>query len=154
MSERGGRRSIDGARAHVLSTRVAIATIAGTLAIAAIAACSGGGCSGRSSPDTAAASAPSPASMPARVEPLPTLPVIPAAPLPDAVRWIAVGGGSEPELNQLSLEEDLLLARDVLGEGGVVLFAGGPGTRSVQVSDDVERGDPLRRELAELLSGR
>ncbi|AKF08503.1 hypothetical protein [Sandaracinus amylolyticus] len=76
--------------------------------------------------------------------------VAPAA-MPEHVRWIAVGGGADPELNQISLEEDLLLAREVLGDGGVVLFAGGPGTRAVQVTDDAERGDPLRRELGDLL---
>lgn len=73
---------------------------------------------------------------------------------PVRVRWIALGGGSQPELNQLSLEDDLLRVQDVLGEGGVVLFAGGPGTRAVQVQDDAERGDPLRRALGDLLAWR
>jgi hypothetical protein len=77
-----------------------------------------------------------------------------AAEMPEHVAWIAVGGGSEPELNQISLEEDLLLAESVLGPGGVVLFAGGPGTRSVQVLAELDRGDPLRATLAELLAER
>lgn len=76
------------------------------------------------------------------------------ADMPEHIRWIGVGGGAEPELNQLSLEEDLLLVREIFGPEGVVLFAGGPGTRSVQVTDSSERGDPLVRELARLLSGR
>jgi hypothetical protein len=76
------------------------------------------------------------------------------AKMPERIRWIGVGGGAEPELNQLSLEEDLLLVREIFGNEGVVLFAGGPGTRSVQVADSTERGDPLVRELAGFLSGR
>lgn len=83
---------------------------------------------------------------------LPALP--PAAPMPAHVRWIAIGGGPDPELNQISLEEDLLLAREVLGEEGVILFAGGPGTRAVQVEDDLARGDPLRIALGDLLASR
>lgn len=80
-------------------------------------------------------------------------PAVAATP-PEHVRWIGVGGGSEPELNQISLEEDLLLAREVLGDGGLVLFAGGPGTRAVQVSVEAERGDALRRDLGALLMPR
>src|SRR5688572_5903653 len=42
-------------------------------------------------------------------------------------RWLAAGGGPTPELNPVSLEQDLGLVREVLGEGGLVLFASGPG---------------------------
>ena len=76
------------------------------------------------------------------------------APRPARTRWIAVGGGSEPEMNQVSLEEDLLGVRGALGEDGIVLFAGGPGTRSVQILDEAERGSPLRTALGELLDAR
>lgn len=98
---------------------------------------------GGSEAETAAAgSADEPAELAARAE------------LPAHVRWIAVGGGAEPDTNQISLEDDLLLVREVLGEGGVLLFAGGPGTRSVQVRDESDRGEPLRRMLGELFASR
>ncbi|MFT7622741.1 MAG: hypothetical protein ACI9WU_001916 [Myxococcota bacterium] len=70
-------------------------------------------------------------------------------------RWIALGGGSLPELNQVSIEQDLALARDVLGaDRGHVLFAGGPDSRSVQVLDPAPRGDALMMELAGIFSPR
>jgi len=68
----------------------------------------------------------------------------------DTVRWIAVGGGPEPRGTQVSLEQDLELARRVLGPGGIVLFAGGPHAYGVQVLDDKPRGDPLLAELGDL----
>lgn len=70
------------------------------------------------------------------------------------VRWIAFGGGSVPESNQISLEQDLALARSVLGPGGRVLFAGGPDTRAVQVLDPAPRGDALLRRLGALFAPR
>lgn len=57
-------------------------------------------------------------------------PVADPLPIPDRVDWVGIGGGAEPALNQVSLEEDLLLVREIFGSDGVVLFAGGPGTRS------------------------
>ena len=81
--------------------------------------------------------------------------VAPAAPSPPAgpPRWIGLGGGATPETSQVSLEQDLLLALDVLGPGSI-LFAGGPGTHAVQVLDREQRGDPLLRRLAELFAPR
>ena len=70
------------------------------------------------------------------------------------MRWIAAGGGSAPELNQVSLEQDLALAREVLGEGGRLFFAGGPGSDGVQVLDAAPRGDPLMLTLGRLFSPR
>ncbi|MBK8170509.1 MAG: hypothetical protein IPK60_09205 [Sandaracinaceae bacterium] len=78
-----------------------------------------------------------------------------AAQWPAHVSWIAAGGGPTPEFNQLSLESDLALASGVFGaEEGVVLFAGGPGSRAVQVLDSEERGDDLRMALAEFFDAR
>lgn len=64
------------------------------------------------------------------------------APPPAAgpVRWIAAGGGPTPELNQVSIEADLGLIRDVLGPGGVLLYAGGADTRAVQVRASRSQG--------------
>lgn len=61
--------------------------------------------------------------------------------------WIVVGGGAEPESNQVSLEQDAALAARVFGPGGVVLFGGGADSPSVQVLDDTPRGDDLVRAL-------
>lgn len=72
---------------------------------------------------------------------------------PSRIRWIAAGGGANPELNQISLAQDLALAREVLGPDGVLLFASGPGSL-VQVRDAVPRGDPLMQRLGELFASR
>lgn len=56
-----------------------------------------------------------------------------AVPSRAPLRWIAAGGGPIPELNQVSIEADLALAREVLGPGGLLLFGGGAETRAVQV---------------------
>jgi hypothetical protein len=75
--------------------------------------------------------------------------------MPRHVRAIIAGGGPTPELDQVSLEDDLALAVDVLGaDESVVLFAGGPGTRAVQVRDDASDGDPVVFALANLFSPR
>lgn len=72
-----------------------------------------------------------------------------AAPL----RWVAAGGGPTPELNQVSIEADLALAREVLGAGsGLLLFAGGPETRAVQVRAPVREG--LMQRLGAIFSPR
>jgi len=79
-----------------------------------------------------------------------------AVPTPGAQggRWIAIGGGSTPEMNQVSIEQDMALAANVLGEGGRLLFGGGPGTNGVQVLDAEPRGDPLIAQLAQLFAPR
>jgi hypothetical protein len=71
-----------------------------------------------------------------------------------APRWIAAGGGSLPEFNQVSLEQDLALARAVLGDGGLLLFAGGRGAHGVQVADAAAGADPLLAQLADLFAPR
>jgi hypothetical protein len=70
------------------------------------------------------------------------------------VDWIAVGGGTLPESNEVSLEQNLGLAREVLGDHGLVLFAGGRGASGVQVLDAERRGDPLLAELGDLFDPR
>ncbi|WP_434420510.1 hypothetical protein [Nannocystis pusilla] len=54
----------------------------------------------------------------------------------------------------MSIEQDLLLAQEVFGTGGALLFAGGPGSHGVQVEDAEARGDPLLATLAELFAPR
>jgi hypothetical protein len=76
-------------------------------------------------------------------------------PLPERIDAIVVGGGASPETNQVSLEEDVRLATETFGEARTVrLFAGGPGTRAVQVEELEPRGDRLRAELGDLLAPR
>ena len=70
------------------------------------------------------------------------------------MRWIASSGGPSPDANEVSLEDDLRELMSTLGDDGVVLYAGGPGTRAVQVSDDPERGDALTARLGMLFAPR
>ncbi len=74
---------------------------------------------------------------------------------PAEIRWVAAGGGPSPESNPLSVEDDLALFAETLGaDRGLLLFAGGPGTRSVQVLASAPRGEALTRDLAELFDAR
>ncbi|MEM6292636.1 MAG: hypothetical protein AAGA54_15295 [Myxococcota bacterium] len=74
------------------------------------------------------AAAPPPSSTP------PTTLEPPAPKRPRAnTRWIAAAGGQTPELNQVSIEQDLALAAETFGPGGTTLFAAGPGRPVVQV---------------------
>lgn len=88
-------------------------------------------------------------------------PVPPPAPLPIAAlepttapRFIAAASGPVPELNQVSLEQDIALAAEVLGPGGRVLFGAGPGTPTVQVLAEPHEVDPVVVALGELFSPR
>ncbi|MBA3545836.1 MAG: hypothetical protein H0T76_05070, partial [Nannocystis sp.] len=75
-------------------------------------------------------------------------------PWPDSLRWIAAGGGSTPEFNQVSIEQDLGLAQATFGADGLLLFAGGRGSHGVQVEVSAPQGDELLLELGELFSPR
>ena len=108
----------------------------------------------------AAPAAPAPA--PPVAAPLPRDPGLPplgVAPVgaprpPEHVGWIAAGGGATPVENQISIEDDLSLAAARFGGPGVLLFAGGPGSHGVQVSDASPRGDGLVRLLGDLFDPR
>jgi hypothetical protein len=81
----------------------------------------------------------------------------PPSPLPVAsgpAGYLVVAGGPSPEANEVSIERDAALARSVLGGHGQLLFAGGPGTRGVQVRDASPRLDPLVAELADIFAPR
>lgn len=78
-----------------------------------------------------------------------------------AGRWLVAGGGGAPEFNQVSIEQDLGLARTVFAGDGLLLFAGGRGANGVQVVDEgAESGasaavaDPLVAQLADLFAPR
>jgi hypothetical protein len=85
--------------------------------------------------------------------PLPPLPISAFDP-GTAPRYIAAASGPVPELNQVSLEQDLALAAEVLGSGGRVLFGAGPGTPTVQVLAPPRDVDPVVAALGELFSPR
>jgi len=75
---------------------------------------------------------------PAEVVPLPEPAAEPArAPVittdPVRARYLAIGGGSTPEYTEVSLEQDLALARDVLPGPGMLFFAGGAESASVRL---------------------
>lgn len=80
----------------------------------------------------------------------------PASPRPAGpLRFIIAGGGPSPELNQVQIEQDVALAREIFAPSGtgLVLFAGGPGSRAVQELSDGEP-DELALELAAILDPR
>ena len=52
---------------------------------------------------------------------------------PPPLRYLAIGGGSTPEYTEVSLEQDLQLAQQVLPGPGAIFFAGGSDSRSVRV---------------------
>lgn len=73
-----------------------------------------------------------------------------------AIRWILAGGGPSPELNQVQIEQDVLLAEEILRPlgDGLLLYAGGAGGEAIQELRDDPDPDPLRARLAELLDPR
>ncbi len=101
--------------------------------------------------ETAAAGREAPGPVPAP----PAAPVLVVAPQiwPADPRWIAAGGGSVPEFNQVSIEQDLGLAHASLGPGGLLLFAGGRASHGVQVQTSLT-GDPLLARLGDLFAPR
>jgi hypothetical protein len=66
------------------------------------------------------------------------------------IRWIAVGGGPEPSSTEVSLEQDIALAKETFGEGGLVLFAGGRSAAGVRVLRPRKRRDVFA-QVADLL---
>ncbi len=71
-----------------------------------------------------------------------------------AASWIAAASGATPELNQVSIEQDIALAAEVLGPGGRVLFGSGPDTPTVQVLGEHLEPDPVRLALGDLFAPR
>jgi hypothetical protein len=67
----------------------------------------------------------------------------------DPLNWIIAGGGGTPDQNQISIEDDILLAQRSFPGEGMTLFAGGPNTQGVQVSAKRDQ-DPLFQRLGDL----
>jgi hypothetical protein len=70
------------------------------------------------------------------------------------LRYLAIGGGSTPESTEISLEQNLALARDTLPGPGRLLFAGGEGSLSVRALRDDAPSDALLVQLGDLFSPR
>lgn len=88
-----------------------------------------------------------------------TRPLEPPLPVPAfdpslVPRYIAAASGPVPELNQVSLEQDIALAAEVLGPGGRILFGAGPGTPTVQVLASPRPVDPVAAALGDLFAPR
>lgn len=71
--------------------------------------------------------------------------------VPSQLDWLLFGGGSEPLSNQVSLAQDLALARELFGGQGLTLFASGANA-PVSVEDKAPKHNrpELRRELARM----
>src|SRR4051812_25171449 len=83
-------------------------------------------------------------------------PVVPALTAEAArdLRWLAIGGGATPESTEISLEQNMQLARETLPGAGRVLFAGGSGSLSVRTLDEDAPADALLVQLGDLFQPR
>lgn len=86
-------------------------------------------------------------------DPLPSLQPRSKTVSPAALRYLAIGGGATPESTEVSLEQNLRLAEEILPGPGRLFFAGGKGSRSVRTLDP-ERGASLLVRLGELFQPR
>lgn len=77
----------------------------------------------------------------------------PSSPWPASIRSLVIGGGPLPDSSEVSLEQNVRLALDVLPGPSVALFGGGPGTQSVRV-DDLAPDRSLMVRLGQLFAPR
>lgn len=71
-----------------------------------------------------------------------------------ASRYVAIGGGSTPEYTEVSLEQDMLLAKQVLPGPGQLFFAGGADAVSVRSTNPLADATSLLARLGELFAPR
>jgi hypothetical protein len=71
--------------------------------------------------------------------------------VPADLRWIAFGGGSDPLSNQVSLAQDLELARRSFAGPGMVLFASGANAPVAVVRTEPREGAAVRLALTQVL---
>ena len=72
----------------------------------------------------------------------------------DPLHFVAIGGGATPESTEVSLEQDIELVASTLPKPGVVLFAGGEGSRTVRETDPEPHGDEVKVALGDLFHPR
>jgi hypothetical protein len=70
------------------------------------------------------------------------------------VDYIVAGGGSTPESNEYSIEQDLVLADSVLRGAGLTLYAAGADTAAVRVTKADATADSLRIRLGQIFNPR
>lgn len=91
------------------------------------------------------------------IDPLPVIAGDPTAatpePTPRETRTILAGGGSLPSLNQVSLAQDVALARRAFAGPSLVLYGSGPRSFA-QVETEAPSRDPFADRLAALLDER
>jgi hypothetical protein len=93
---------------------------------------------------------------PAKKVTLPPVPVLASVErkperVPPNLRWLAFGGGSDPLSNQVSLAQDLELARRSFAGNGMVLFASGVNAPVAVVRTEPREGAPVRLALTRVL---
>jgi hypothetical protein len=71
--------------------------------------------------------------------------------VPADLRWLAFGGGSDPLSNQVSLAQDLELARRSFLGPGMVFFASGANAPVAVVRTEPREGKPVRLALTRVL---
>jgi hypothetical protein len=71
-----------------------------------------------------------------------------------ASRYLAIGGGSTPEYTEVSLEQDMLLARRVLPGPGLMFFAGGADAVSVRSTNPLADATSILARLGDLFAPR
>jgi hypothetical protein len=69
-------------------------------------------------------------------------------------RYLAIGGGSTPEYTEVSLEQDMLLAKQVLPGPGTMFFAGGADAVSVRSTNPLADGSTVLARLGDLFAPR
>lgn len=90
---------------------------------------------------TAPSATPAPAAFRSGDDRSDVVPVKEPPPLVEAPRWLAIGGGADPVSNQVSIEQNLALAAEVLGPQGVLMYAGGIGRSPVHELGQVPERD-------------
>lgn len=134
--------------AHWSGTRMNRLVVAALVVIA--------GCSQRSLTEHTATAAPE-TQAPAATSTEPSAPAPRPRDPPLYPAWVVIGAVTGPTMNQLSIEEEVAAVEDLLGaDRGLLLYAGGPGSRGVLVSGraaDAPPVDPLFLLVGDLLGG-
>lgn len=78
-----------------------------------------------------------------------------APPAAERIDWLVAGGGATPDSNEVSIEDDVALAEQILGRhgSGTTLFAAGGATQAVRVGE-AAADDSLRARLGSLFTPR
>ncbi|MBN1962515.1 MAG: hypothetical protein JW841_16400, partial [Deltaproteobacteria bacterium] len=64
------------------------------------------------------------------------------------LNWLIIGGGPFAAYNESNLEQDISIAMQAWGAKGKILFAGGPVSKSIRISNQALQGNPLLENLS------